>query len=99
MTPIELIRQRVKISVLRQRLMKRRVENRNLRQRSAEHSTRRENALDVCGIVQRREFDAVFDAAQHFVGYQDRARETFATVDHAMSDGVNEGHAVYASDT
>ena len=48
--------------------MKRRVENRRLRQIRAENFARGDDSGDVRGIVQRREFDAVFDAAQDLRG-------------------------------
>ena len=96
---IELVRQRVKISVVGQRLMKRRVEDGGLRQSCAEDFTRRLDALDVRRIVQRSQVDAILYPAQYFVRDEDRMREAFAAMHDAMADGVDISDALDRVDT
>src|SRR5262249_46831889 len=55
-------------------------------------------AFDVGGVVQRCQFDHVFDAAEHFVGDEDGVSEAFAAMHDAMTDGVDVGDAVDAFD-
>lgn len=95
---IELIGDRVEVTALGQRLMKRRIEDCYLRKPGSEKMSRGLNALDVRGIVQRRQLDAVFDASHDFVGDQHRVSKTLSSVNDAMSGGVNVGDAVYAVD-
>src|SRR6185369_17562954 len=97
-SPIELIGDRIQISSLGQRLMKRGIENRDLGQSRSEELARGLNAFYVRGVVQRRKVDAILDAAQDFVVYQNRVSESLTAVNHAMSDGMNVGDAVYAVD-
>ena len=73
--------------------MKSRVENGDLRQTRAECLAGGGNAFDVRRIMQRRKLDAVFDAAQNFVGNQCRFGKFFAAVNDSMPDGVNIGKA------
>lgn len=47
------------------------------------------DALNVCGIIQRSEFNALFDIAQNFARYQNGCLKLFAAVNDAMADGVN----------
>src|SRR6185295_10126396 len=78
--------------------MKRRIEHRDLGEARSEEFAGGLNAFDVSRIVQRRKLDAIFDAAQDFVVDQNRMSKTLAAVNHAVSDGVNVGDAVYAVD-
>src|SRR6185369_6591922 len=94
MTSIQLIRQSVKERMFRQCLMKCRIEDGDLRQRSAQSRARREDALDIRRVMKRRELNAVFNAAQYFIGYQYGAGEAFATVYYAMTNSMNIGNTV-----
>src|SRR6185295_10692416 len=85
--------------MFRKRLMKRSIEYGDLRQRYAQSSARSDNALNVCRIVQRRELDAVFDTSQHLIGYENRFRELFAAMDHAMTNGMNVGNTTHFSES
>jgi len=78
--------------MFRQCLMKRSIEDGNLRQRSSERCARSDDALNVCRVVQGRELDAVFNTSQNFIRDQNRVRELFATVDHTMTNGMNVGN-------
>src|SRR5262245_63794453 len=75
--------------MLRKCLMECGIENGNLRKRLAQGRACRNDTLNVSRIVQRRELDAVFDAAQYLICYQHRAGETFPTMDHPMSNRMN----------
>ena len=92
---IKLIRQRVEKRFFGQSLVKRRVENGDLRQTRAENFAGGVNASDIRRIMERRKLDAVFDAAQNFVGNQCRFGKFFAAVNDAMPDGVNVREAFY----
>jgi len=85
---VQVIRQGVQIGVLRNGGVKRRVKHRNLRHADAEELARGLNALDVVGIVERRQIDAVLDAFKHRVVHQLRFRKQLAAVDHAMAYSV-----------
>jgi hypothetical protein len=65
---VKLIRNGVEKCAFGQTLMKSRIENGDLRQSCAEDFTSCGNTFDVCRIMQRREFNTVFDAAQNVVG-------------------------------
>ena len=91
--PVPLIRQRVKVRVVGQRLVKRRVEDRDLREPRAEDLARRLYAADVRGVVQRRELYAVLYPAQHVFRNRDRMREVLAAVHDPVPDRVNVRHA------
>ena len=91
---IPLIWERVEVRVVGKRLVKRRVEDCDLRQPNAEDFARGLYAANVGGVVQRREFDAVLYAAQNLVRYRDRMREALAAVHDAVADGVNVGDAL-----
>src|SRR5664280_25061 len=60
-TPIEVIRQGVQESLLRDRMMKRSIKYGHLGNILAEEFSRSHNALDVVRIVQWRKIDAVFN--------------------------------------
>ena len=68
MAAIELVRERVEVSIIRQRLMKRRVEDGDLWETCAEDLARRRDASDVGRIMERRKLDAIFDAVIAFRG-------------------------------
>jgi hypothetical protein len=93
MTPIELVRESVKVGVLRESLVKSSVENGRLRQPAPEKLARREDSANVCRVVKRRQIYAVFDLVKHVVVDKHRLSEPFATVNDAMTDGV------YVADT
>ena len=61
--PVELVRDRVEVRGLRQAVMKRRVEHRDLRNAGAEHGARRRDAAEIVRIVQRRELDQLLELA------------------------------------
>src|SRR4030095_15916950 len=65
MSPVELIRQSIQVSVLGKSLMKCGVEYGDLRQAVTEDFARRKNAFDVGRVVKRSKIDAVLDAPQH----------------------------------
>ena len=85
-------RQCVEKRFFEQSLVKRRVENGDLRN-AAENFAGGVDAPDIRRIMERRKLDAVFDAAQNFVGNQCRFGKFFAAVNDAMPDGVNIGKA------
>src|SRR5689334_7448468 len=64
-TAIELIRNGVEISRLGQRLMECSIKNCDLRQTTSKNIPGCVNSLNVGGIVERRQFDAIFNRPQH----------------------------------
>src|SRR5918999_4580615 len=90
---IELIRQRIQEGMVRQGLMKCCVKHGDLWQAFAKQCPRGSDAFDVRRIVQWRQVDAVFEAANDFVVYQHRSGETFAAMHDAMADRLNIGDA------
>ncbi len=91
---VEMIRNRVQIRALRQRVVKRRIENRHLRNPRAQQLAHRANSPEIRGIVQGGEVDAIFDSAHNLVGNEDGIRKKFTAVHHAMSDRVNVTHTL-----
>src|SRR5271169_1538518 len=74
-------------------MMERRIEHRDLGSVFTEQLACRQNALDVVGIMQRREVDAIFYALQHLVVDERRLGEPLAAMDHTMADRLNIGGA------
>ena len=97
MAAIKLIRKRVEVGLLGKCLMKRRIKHGNRWKTTTKHLSRRHDALDVCGVVQRRQVDAILDAAHHFIGDQNRMREALATVHHPVADGMDVRNALKVS--
>ena len=64
------------------------VKNRNLGKVLSEDFCTRPDAFNICRVMKRRKFDAVFDPADHFSVDKDRGLEFFATVNYAMANGV-----------
>jgi len=81
-----------------QRLMKSCVKDGYLWQTRAEYFTSRRYALDVGRIVQGREVNAVFDAAQDFVVDYNRVREALTAMNYAMPYSVNIRNTFYVID-
>src|SRR5215472_4177367 len=98
MAPVQLIRDRIKVGMLRQRLVKRGVEDSDLGQSCPEDVSRGADAFDISRIVQRRKIDAAFNAAHDFVVDQHRVRKLLATMHHSMTDRVNISHAADSFD-
>src|SRR5437868_13631078 len=98
MAAIELVRDRVEVSVVWERLMKRRVEDSGLRQSYAKDLARRHDAFNVRRIMERREINALFNAAQDFVCDQDRMCEPLAAVHNAMPNRLHVRDALHFSD-
>jgi ABC-2 type transport system permease protein len=74
------------------------VEDGDLRHLLAEQIRGRVDALEVRRVVQRRQVNALLKPDQHFLVDQDRPRETFRAVDHAVSNRVNVRQAGNARD-
>src|SRR3989442_9037743 len=89
MASIELIRERVKIWVFGQSLVKRGIEYCYLRQSTTKHLTRRDNAFDIGRIVERRKVNTILYAAQHFICNQNRVCEPLAAVYNSMTNSMN----------
>src|SRR5690606_13687085 len=60
---------------------------------AAQHFTHGADALEVVWVVQWCEVDRVLDAREDGIIDYDRFREVFATMHHAMSDGVDAAKA------
>ena len=71
------------------------IENGNLRNSRPERGTRGLDSLEVVGIVQWRELDRLFDAAQHVVVDAYRQPEPLTTVCHTMTHSLDLGDARY----
>src|SRR5438132_674602 len=84
--------------LFRQSLVKRSIEDRDLRQAGAKYVARGKNSLDVQGIVQRRQIDALVYAPKHLLIDQHRMSELLAAVDYSMTDGVNIGNTSHFID-
>ena len=97
--PVKLIRQRIQIGAFRKGLVERRIKDRHLWQPGAENISGGHNTLHVSGVVQRREIDAVFDAAQDLIGDQRRMREALTSVDYTMADSINIGNRFQSRDS
>src|SRR5271167_3483199 len=87
--PVEMVRDGVQVSLLWNRMMKRSIEYGHLRNVLAEEVSRRQNALDVVGIVKRRKINAVFNPLQHLAVNKGRLREQLAAVHNAMPNRLN----------
>ena len=79
--------------------MERRIKDRHFWKPGAENISGSHNALHISGVVQRREIDAVFDAAQHVIGDQRRMREALTSVDYTMADSINIGNRFQSRDS
>lgn len=86
---IKLVRDRVKIRVFGQTLVKRGVKNSNLGNAFAEDLRTGSNSFDVCRIVQWCELNAVFDASNHIFRDDRRTGEPLAAVNHSVTDRLN----------
>ena len=62
-TTIKLVGYGIEIRVLRQRLVKRSIKDRNLRKSDPEYLACRLNPLDVGGIVERSQLDAILNCS------------------------------------
>src|SRR6476660_5556570 len=62
MAAVQVIRNRVQVSLLGKRVMKCRIEYRHLRRTRTQKCSRGKNPLDVIGIVKRGQFNAALDA-------------------------------------
>ena len=69
--------------------MKGRIKDRDLRNIRSKQVGARSDAAQVCRIVNWCQVDASFNTADDLVSDQDRAREFFAAVNHAMADYLN----------
>ena len=93
MAAVELVWDRVQVGIVGQRLMERGVKDCDLRQPDAEQLACSADAFQVARIVQRCQLNAILDPAEHFVGNEDRVRESFAAMHNPVSDGVQVGDA------
>src|SRR5262245_35044610 len=93
-TAIELIRNCVKISPFWKSLMKSSVKNRNLGKAWTKDVPCGLNTLYICRVVQRCQLDAIFDAAKHLLGYENRVSEPLTAVNDSMSNRVDIGDAM-----
>ena len=75
---VKLVGKRVKKRFFGQSLVKSRIENSDLRDAFTENFDGGANSFDVRRIMQRRKFDAIFDAAQNFVSNNYRFGKAFA---------------------
>ena len=82
---VKLVGQAVKVGVGRQRVMKRRVEHRDVRH-GGKQPAHLANAGDVHRIVQRRERIERLDLREHLVGDERAFRELLAAMHDAMGD-------------
>ena len=98
-SPIHVIRQSVKISVLRHRVVEGGVKNSHLRHAGAEHFLRCQNALDVVRVVERRQFDAFLNSSQDLISDQSGLRKQFATVDNSVPHGADVGYSLIFLDS
>jgi hypothetical protein len=87
--PIEVIRYRVQVSLLRNRVMKRRIEHGYLWNVFAKEFSRSHDALAVVRIVQRRKINAVFNPLQDLPVDKGRLGEQLAAVHNAMPNRLN----------
>src|SRR5450759_3213542 len=86
---VELVRQRVEICHLPQRVVKRGVEHRDLRNTGPERGARRRDAAQVMRIVQRREVDQLLESAPNVVIDTRRLCESLAAVHDAVPHGFD----------
>src|ERR1017187_7526838 len=89
MTAVEMVGQRVQVSILGNRCVKSGIEHCYLRRRLAEDLPQRPNSSQIIRIVERREVDAVFDSLQHFIVDDDRFLEELAAVHYAVARRVD----------
>jgi len=75
MTAVEMVGQRVEVSVLGNRRVKSGIEYCDLRRRLAEDLPQCPNSAKVVGVMERREVDAVLDSFQHLIVDVDRFLE------------------------
>src|SRR5262245_23613447 len=85
---IKLVRQTVEIGVSRQRMMKRRVEYRDVRD-SGKQPAHFANACNVHRVVQRREWTERLDFREHLVGDERAFGEFLTTVNNAMRNDAD----------
>src|SRR5271165_4655511 len=87
--PVEVIRDGVQVSLLRNRVVKRRIEHGHLGNVFAKKLTRRHDALDVVGIMKRSKINAVFNPLQDLAVDERRLREHLTAVHNAMAHCMN----------
>src|SRR5512133_3460401 len=85
MTAVEMIGQRVEVSVIGNRRVKSGIEYCDLRRRPAEDLPQGPDSTQVVGIMEGREVDAVLDSLQHLIVDHGRFLEKLA----AMHDTVS----------
>src|SRR5260370_22657576 len=78
--------------------MKRSIKNGNLRQSVAKHFSGRNDSLDIGGIMERRQLNAVFNATQDGVVNSHRLSETFTAMDHTVTNSMNIRNALNLTD-
>ena len=91
-TAVELVRDAVQECGLRHRRVKRGVEDGDLRDAGPQKVRRRADALDVRGVVERREVGALLDPGEHVWIDLDRHLELLAPVNDSVPRRVNVGH-------
>ena len=89
MTAVEMVGQRVEVSVLGNRRVKSGIEYRHLRRRLAEDLPQGPNSAQVIGIMEGREVDAVLDPLQHLIVDDGRFLEKLAAMHDTVSRGMD----------
>src|SRR6266480_2775140 len=69
--------------------MKSSVEDRNLREAVAKYGARGKDSFDIRRIVERREIDAFFYAAEHIIVNDGTLGEAFTAMHNAMTNCMN----------
>src|SRR5271157_749491 len=97
--PVEVVGDGVQVSLLRNRVVKRSIEHSHLGNIFAKKLARRNDALNVLGIMKRSKLNAVFNPLQDLAVDQRRLREHLAAVHNAMPNGVNVSRTLDLSNT
>lgn len=85
-TVVVLIWDRVKVCLFGKCLVECGIENRDLRYALAQQFLTRRYPTEICGVMQRRQFNAVLNPLNHFFCDQVRALELLASVHDAVPD-------------
>src|SRR5689334_509718 len=88
MAAVQMVRHRVEICLIWNRMMKGSIEHRDLRHSTAKQLARRRDPFEIIRIVQRRQVDAFLYALDHSLIDQRRFLEQLTAVYDSMTHGL-----------